>query len=135
MFEMSTMLTFGAPNNSFIDGFTLVGGFLLRSVLFHFFSISIVYRNWIKTNGAFGEHDHAFDAIHNLDSVVLCKIMVAFEFWLFGVDVDFFGENGVNLWGFTSGAIKCKGFGKIFSFPYNFDIKALFIKLMFGDSA
>lgn len=54
---------------------------------------------------------------------------------MFGIDIDFFGENGVNLWGFAIGAIKGKGFGKVFSFSYNFDIKAFLIKLMLGNSA
>lgn len=75
---MPSMLTFRTPNNSFANGLTLVGSFLLRSIFFHLLSVRVVYRNWIKANGTFREHDHAFDAIHNLESVILCKIMVAF---------------------------------------------------------
>ena len=130
MIEMTSMFTLWAPYNSFIDRFTLISGFLLSCIFLHFFCVCIVNRNWIKTYGTFGEHNHTFNTVHDLKSIVFSKIMITFKFWLFSINIDFFRKYWVNLRCFTIGTVKSVSFSEIFSFSLDLDIEAFFIKLM-----
>jgi hypothetical protein len=83
MMEVTSMLALWAPRNSLVNWLPFVRRFLLGSILFHFLCVRIKDGNRIETNGASWKHYHTLDAVHDLNSVVLCKVMVAFEFWLF----------------------------------------------------
>lgn len=131
---MSSVLALGAPYNSFVDWFTFVCRFFLRSVFFHFLCIRIKDRNRVKTNGTSWKHYHTLDTVHDLNSVVLCEVMVAFEFGLFWVDVDFLWQNWVNLWGFAVGTVESESLCEVFPFPFDLNCQTFLIELMSGDS-
>ncbi len=77
------MLAFRAPNHCFIQRFSFVSRLLLSRILFHLLCVCIENRNGVQTNGTSRKHYHALNAVHNLDPVVFCKVMVTFEFGLF----------------------------------------------------
>ncbi len=121
MVEVPSMLTFRAPNNGFIYRLSFIRSFLLGCILLHLLCISVVDRNRIKTNRTFGQHNHALNTVHNLNPVVLSKVMITLEFGLFRINVYFFWKDEVNLWSFAVSAVKSVCFGEILSFSLDFN--------------
>ena len=87
---MSSMFAFRAPYDGSVDRLTFVCSFLLAGVSFHLLSVCIKNRNGVQANRTFGKHDHALDAMHDLSSVIFCKIVISFKLRLFGVNIYLF---------------------------------------------
>ncbi len=130
MMEMPSMLAFGAPHHCFVQSFSFVGRLLLSRILFHLLSIRIVNWNRVQANGTSRKHDHALNAVHDLNPVVLCKVMVAFEFWLFWVDIYLFGQNWINLWGLAVRAVESECFGQVFTLTFNLNCETFFVEFV-----
>ncbi len=130
MMEMPSMFAFRAPHHCFVQRLSFVCRLLLSRILFHFLCIRIVNWNRVQANGTSRKHDHALNAVHDLNPIVLCKVMVAFEFWLFWVDVDLFGQNWINLWGLAVRAVKSECFGQVFTLTLNLNCETLFVEFV-----
>lgn len=128
--EMTSMFTLRTPDNSFIDWLPFICCFFLSRILFHLLCVCIVDWNRIETDWAFWKHNHAFNAMHDLGSIVFRKVMISLQFWLLWINIDLFRKYWVNLRCFAVWAVKRKCFCEIFSLPLDFNREAFLIKEM-----